>query len=589
MNKKNRWIILGVALVIGLVLFGRWMMPHDDADPVPGTVEAVAPADIPPAEVQPVAVAAATSEVPALEADATPEMAPPSPPAPSLRGRVSDEDTSAPIGDAMIMVHQQGTQDATRPGMVKSATDGTFIVDEIAYGRIMVSVFAPGYAQRNVELVARENTPPLEIGLVPGGSISGRLVAADGTTPVTGMIGLSDLDRSQGTGTNTSPTGAFEFDQLLPGRYQLVGHTEGGMATREILVGRSQRIDGIILVLTAGHSIRGVVRGLRPDERGRTRVYWNREGDGAAGGHADIRIDDSGEFVIPGVPPGRVYVGVDSESRQISKVVEMPADSDVTVNLDFPRGVRLSGRITRGGEPLSGVPIGPGPPPGMQPTVSFNGTTTGADGTYVIEDLPPGDYVLMIFPFASPRLTVAADTVFDFDVPPGQVTGRVLDARGDEPIAGAEVFIWPAEPGEARRPTPYGSDEGGRFTLLGLEPGEFMVTVYKPGYEMFRQRISYETKPMELNIQLREDRGVRVTARQAAGGEPLKQLIAVEVIGAGRGSLLRLQLDDEGAGYLPSALSGSTLKFIAMGCEPTTIERWNGDQLDLELKRAGTR
>ena len=80
---------------------------------------------------------------------------------------------------------------------------------------------------------------------------------------------------------------------------------------------------------------------------------------------------------------------------------------------------------------------------------------------------------------------------------------------------------------------------------------------------------------------------MRVTARQAA--TPLKHLIAIEVIGAGRGSLLQLQLDEEGTGYLPSALSGSALRFMAPGCEPTTIDRWNGDELDLELKRAGTR
>jgi hypothetical protein len=506
-----------------------------------------------------------------------------------VRGRVYDEDSGAAIADAQIMAHPiRGPHGSNQPLPATSLEDGKFTLDGLPAGRTTLSVWAPHYAQKTVEVVVGDDTPTVEIGLISGGAITGRLVAADGTTPVTGMIGLSNLDRGHGTGTNTSPTGAFEFDQLLPGRYQLIGHADGGMARREILVGRSQRIDGIILVLTAGHSIRGVVTGLRPDERARTRLYWNREGDGAAGGLTDIRIDNSGAFVIPGVPPGRVYIGADSESRQVSKTVEMPADSDVTVALDFPRGVRLSGRITRGGEPLSGVPIGPGPPPGLHPTVSVNGTTTGADGTYVIEDLPPGDYVLMIFPFASPRLTVAADTVFDFDVPAGQLTGRVLDARGDEPVAGAEVFIWPAEPGEARRPIPHGSDEGGRFTLFGLEPGEFMVTVYKPGYEMFRKRISYETKPVELNVQLREDRGVRVTARQAASGTPLKQLIAVEVIGAGRGSLLRLQMDDEGTGYLPSALSGSTLRFISMGCEPTTIDRWNGDPLELELKRAGT-
>ncbi|HSD74819.1 MAG TPA: carboxypeptidase regulatory-like domain-containing protein [Steroidobacteraceae bacterium] len=267
----------------------------------------------------------------------------------------------------------------------------------------------------------------------------------------------------------------------------------------------------------------------------------------------------------------------------------MPADSDLTVNLDFPRGARLSGRITRGGEPFVNVPVGPVPPRDVQPSVYVNGTTTSEEGTYAIEDLPPGKYALMVERFFTSPIEIAGDTVFDFDVPGGQVSGRVLEAGGGEPIAGAQVFIWPVEPDETHRPIPYGSDEDGRFTLFGLEPGEFMVTVYKPGYEMFRKRISYESKPAELQVQLREERGVRVTARQAASGTPANQLIAIEVIGTGRGSLLRLQLDDEGTGYLPSALAGSTLKFVALGCEPTMIDRWNGDELDLELKQQGTR
>ena len=359
------------------------------------------------------------------------------------------------------------------------------------------------------------------------------------------------------------------------------------MTTREVVLAKGQRVDGIILVLTGGHAIRGVVTGLRPEELGEFRISLSRDGE-AGGSGIDVRIDDRGAFVIPGVPPGRVYVLADSERRQVSKTIEMPADSDVTVNLDFPRGVRLSGRITRGGEPFPDVPVGPVPPRGVQPSVYVNGTMTSSEGTYVIEEVPPGKYTLMIGHFQSGPLEVSGDTVFDFDVPGGQVSGRLLDTAG-EPIMGGQVYIWPAEPVEEQRPQPFPSDNSGRFTLGGLEPGDFTLTVYKPGYEMHRKRISFGARTKELTIQLREERGIEVTAHEAGTERPLRELIAIEVIGAGRGSLLRLQLDEEGVGYLPSELAGSTLRFIALNCEPTVVDSWNGNRLDLQLERTGTR
>jgi hypothetical protein len=172
--------------------------------------------------------------------------------------------------------------------------------------------------------------------------------------------------------------------------------------------------------------------------------------------------------------------------------------------------------------------------------------------------------------------------VFDFDVPAGELVGRIF-ASGGEPIMGAEVFVWPAEPVEMQRPHPFPSIDDGTFRVSGLEPGEFTLAVYKPGYEMHRKRISFDTGSKELTIRLREETGVEVTAHEA--GRPLRQLIAAEVLGTARGALLRLQLDDDGRGRLPSALAGSTLRFVAPGCEPTVIEAWNGSKLELQLER----
>jgi hypothetical protein len=61
------------------------------------------------------------------------------------------------------------------------------------------------------------------------------------------------------------------------------------------------------------------------------------------------------------------------------------------------------------------------------------------------------------------------------------------------------------------------------------------------------------------------------------------------VIGSGMGSVVRVELDDDGRGYLPSALAGSTLKFMAPECKPTVIDSWDGNSLDLRLERASAR
>jgi hypothetical protein len=583
---SRRSFVLSAVLVTGLVLLGRWVMRNEDAAAVSPTPVAVPSA--PPVQAQPAAAVETISKVESPELEVAPEGVPLLPRAPTLRGRVYDEDSGAPIGDARIAVNPRKFDAAgSTPESLSTSVDGTFVIEHIVPGTVHLRVDAQGYAFRNVEVDAGKAPAPVEIGLIPGGTIMGRLFASDGATPVAGMMMMGNRDLGFGTGSSTGPTGEFEFHDLPPGRYQLMAHAAGGMAEREVLLARGQRIAGIVVVLTAGHSIRGVVSGLRPEELGHTTLWLSR--DGAAGGATDVRVDERGAFVIPGVPPGRVQLGVDTQRRQVVKAVEMPPDSDLTVNLDFPHGVRLSGRITRGGEPFPNVHVLPMPSDGAQQPASVTGNPTSVDGAYVIEDVPLGKYTLMILlrnPIHSDPIEISGDTVFDFDVPAGQLVGRVFESGG-EPIMGAEVFIWPVEPVEMQRPRPFSSMNDGTFILGELEPGEFMLTVYKTGYELHRKRISFDTNSKELTIRLREEPGIEVTAHEA--GRPLRQLIAAEVLGTARGTLLRLELDDEGMGRLPSALAGSTLRFIAPGCEPTVIEAWSGTKLELQFERSAAR
>jgi hypothetical protein len=525
-----------------------------------------------------------------------------------IRGRVYDEASGAPIGNARVMIETRmpelvpsttidssrmsgvvpGTASARVVPSTASANDGTFLLEDLPPGRATLNVWAEHYIDRNLDVMVGEDAPSLQIGLVAGGSVTGRLVASDGAMSVSGTTWLHNLQDGSGQGMSTGPGGAFEFHGLAPGRYQLEGRAESGMATREIVLEQSQRMDGVVLALAPAYNIRGMVTGLRPDELGQVRITMSRD-VGPGNGNDDVGVDDRGAFVVPGVMPGRVHLSAYTQQRHVFKTIQMPADSDARVTLDFPRGVRLSGRITRGGEPLSNARVRPVPEANAQPAVLIKGTYTSLEGTYVMEDLPPGRYALQVGRVRSALLRISGDTVFDFDVPPGQLSGRVLSAQGQLPIAGAEVYTWPAEPVAGQRPLPNLTDQEGKFTLDGLEPGEYMLSVYTPGHEMLRKRISFDAQSKELTLELREEGGVEFTARKAGSDSPINFIIAIEVIGDGRGSLLSMELDENGKGFLPRALAGSTLKFLADECEPAVIETWKGKKLDLLLEPASAR
>ena len=504
-----------------------------------------------------------------------------------LRGRVYDEDTGVGIASATVSFRESDTKRfgayfRMRPRFT-SASDGTFVIDGLPAGRIALNVYAADYGGRELDVLVDKQTEPVEIGLSVGGTIAGRLTAADGVTPVKGSAGVFDIAEEYGGTRRTGEAGEFSFPNLPPGRYRLTGQADSGSASREIVLARNQRIEGIVLALSAGSTIRGVVTGLRGDDLKHVSISLRRDGD-SGNPYADVRVDEAGAFVLKGVQPGRVQLVADvSMRRQMSKTVEVPADSDLTVSIDFPRGARLSGRVTRGGKPLAEVWLEPRP--AVEQPVFIYGASTSKDGEYVIEDLAAGEYAVFVGGYKSRPVRIAGDTVFDIEVPLTQLSGRVLEEGGKVPVVAAGVEIWSAEPASARIRLHDSSDHFGQFALAGLEPGDFLLTVYKPGYEMIRERIAYESPVAGMTIRLRREMGVSIRVREAGSGKPVRQTYVIEQIGERNGIRLQLRLDDEGAGYIPGALAGSTLSFFTSGYVPAVVRSWNGQALDLQLER----
>jgi hypothetical protein len=102
---------------------------------------------------------------------------------------------------------------------------------------------------------------------------------------------------------------------------------------------------------------------------------------------------------------------------------------------------------------------------------------------------------------------------------------------------------------------------------------------------MFRDRISYGSPIADITIRLRAASGAEISVREAGSGRPLRNVSVVEMMGDRNGNILQLHLDENGVGYLPSALAGSTLTFSSYEHGPTTIRSWTGQGLELRLER----
>ncbi len=60
--------------------------------------------------------------------------------------------------------------------------------------------------------------------------------------------------------------------------------------------------------------------------------------------------------------------------------------------------------------------------------------------------MPPGEYRISVGEDASRVVTIAGDTVVNFDIPLVQIGGRIVEEGGTVPIVGAGVHVIGSEP-----------------------------------------------------------------------------------------------------------------------------------------------
>lgn len=195
------------------------------------------------------------------------------------------------------------------------------------------------------------------------------------------------------------------------------------------------------------------------------------------------QTDESGRFLLRGLPPGKVELRLGGETTSPDLVLLPYPDVDAgTEGLvwTLARGVEITGTaVDQNGKPAGGLRVRAAPLSGDAdgPTSTSSATErTGDDGTFRLRRLMPGRYRLSAsgggyLPSATVEVTAPGDPV-RLTVKLGEVIdGTVVDAEG-KPVGRSRVAL--------RRGTTilwsFTSNEGA-FEFEGLEPGPVDLAV----------------------------------------------------------------------------------------------------------------
>ncbi len=499
----------------------------------------------------------------------------------TLEGRVFDQISGAGIAEASIGFRDPATVGASRNPLgeryEKTRNDGTFVLDGVPSGDMIVTAIASNHASREIALKVGNDTPPLAIGLATGGKVAGMVLSTEGL-PAKGSVFLGGAGVS--FHKRLDETGSFSFANRPAGHYRLTAHTDAGNASQEFELAENEIREDIVLKVGEGRSMRGVVRGLRPEQLKDTFISVQSEAKRA---NFSARPDEHGAYAVRGLPAGRAQVAAYAAmSRQITKTIDVPADNDVVLDIVFPSGVRLSGVVTQAAKPAGERSIFVAPPDGKA-EMTYQ-ARTAQDGRYEIEGIQNGEYRVSVHEGTSRVVTISGDTVVNIDMPLVQLGGRVVEDGGTLPIVNAGVHVIGTEPQTAIVRSYKESDDFGQFRLIGIEPGEILLSVYKPGYEMHREKISYSSPITNKTITLRKSAGVEIRLQFAQNVRRIDRFFLQEKLpGTDYGIGLWVAVNSEGVGYLPGALAGSGLTITGLGGKRVVIEEWDGQPLDLKL------
>ena len=432
-------------------------------------------------------------------------------PAAAIAGRVFDEDSEpVPYLAVQVLRHSyvRGQRQLTPAGSASTNDLGEFRIFGLPPGRYYVSA-----------------TPSGGGFFMAGGAggAAGRMV----------MIAGEALARARGG----RAAGAEAEEESYASTYY-PGTIDPARATPvEVKAGDEVLGMDLTLILQRTFSVRGrVANSIDTRARGQTSVFvMPRQAGGRMfmGMRNRAMVDENGEFEITGVAPGSYNVTAmlfsDGQAYTARQAIEVGQNHVEGVNLliapgaDVPGKVKLDGNVDLSGGNVRVMLV---PPDEGFTFGSFGNSTIGADGTFTLKNVSPGDYVVRLVNLPADAYLKEArfggDDVLEeqLTIQPGRSSGTLeltLSGSGarveglvlsDEnlPFSGAQVVLVPDQRLRERSDLFRSgtTDQMGKFTLRGIRPGEYKLFAWddvEPGSwhdpDFLR---SYEQKGISVKV-----------------------------------------------------------------------------------------
>jgi len=267
------------------------------------------------------------------------------------KGRVVDA-AGAPVRGADVRA-LRGPDDVVEVASAQTSDDGQFVLTGLEARKYTVVASKFGWLPGTVRTTGVPGSPRVTLRLSRTGVIKGSVIDAEGDAVAHAVV-IALPSGAFGAGASpiiwtTDTDGRFAQDRFRPGTYYLWAR-HGEMLVyppEKIEVGDSSADAEIELGVThRGARVRGrithpSVPPLDPETRavlvGRSPLAFPRKAVG--------EIDKNGNFVIPGVLPGRYEISVRVGPRVLSitsgpREIEVPIEEGATVDLPEPIAVR---------------------------------------------------------------------------------------------------------------------------------------------------------------------------------------------------------------------------------------------------------
>ncbi|WPB77902.1 carboxypeptidase regulatory-like domain-containing protein [Archangium violaceum] len=395
----------------------------------------------------------------------------------TLSGRIRDEDGNPAAGalvTALLVEHSR---------FFDTLADdrGNWRLGPLPMGSYHLVVTLAGFLPEHTK-VREDPTEELEVMLYRPLRLTGQVLREG--HPVAGAR-VHAQGRKQERDTTADAQGRFSLEDLRPNIYQLIA-THAGMDTvRSIWVGPGMDIQNVLLELGTDARVTGTVRDPAGNPIADASIWTELDSRSLDNPTLNARTAADGTYSLGPLPLGKYQLqAVASRYRVSSSLVNVPKAGLQAQDFTLEPSLLIEGRVLNAaGQPLPGVKLEWRAETG-EARGAWRNSTSGEDGTFVLKALEPVSHRLWArhedFLPTAQTVQAPASGVQVVLRAGARVEGEVVDEK-ELPVPQARVQLLSVEePGEdgldSSRETR--TDERGRFTLQGLEPGGYRVSAW---------------------------------------------------------------------------------------------------------------